>query len=196
MEDLRAAGRWCDLFSISSAIDTAFAACDFSGGDVATAQLVQDYLALHIAIRELPPARPTALRLLSIPGGNGCSACDRPGCLGNRVVEEQGAYTLVFEHHKTRRRRDEAITVAIPAGSTTATLLTDFLGRRRAQLTKSDTTALFIGRDGEAISESAFAAYVPRLLRNLGCGSISYTAVRPHAARHFHPHFAQCSCAT
>jgi hypothetical protein len=182
VEDLRAAGRWCDLYTISQAIDAAFAACDFTGGDVATAQRVQDYLALHIAIRELPPARPTALRLLSI-GGPCSAACDRPGCLGNRLVSKDGgAYSLVFEHHKTRSTRDEAISVAIPAGSTTATLLHDFIGRRRAQLLKTDTYALFIGQNGDAISEAAFSAYVPRLLRNLGLGCISYTAVRQCAA--------------
>lgn len=181
VDDLRAAGRWAELFEISAAIDSAFAAANFSAGDQLAAATLADFLVLHMVIRELPPNRPTALRLLTIPSVQPtCSACQDAACRGNRLEDAgSGAYRIVLEHHKTRRITREAIRVDVPASTTTSKLLTDYLARRRALLLKTDTDALFISpRTGDAYSERAFGDWVPRLLAELGLGHLSFTSVR------------------
>lgn len=180
VDDLRDQGKWADLYQINAAIDTAFAAATFEGNDAATAERVQDQLALHMCVRELPPNRPTALRLLQIPGATpgSCLACADPACKGNRVDDlGDGSFRVVFEHHKTRTRIQEAIRIPVAANTVTAVLLHDYVQRRRPLLVKTDTRALFLNKRGDAFSEYSFGEYVPRLLNQLGLGSLSYTTV-------------------
>jgi hypothetical protein len=97
-----------------------------------------------------------------------------------------GSFRVVFEHHKTRTRIQEAIRIPVAADTVTATLLHDYVQRRRPLLVKTDTRALFLNKRGDAFSEYSFGEYVPRLLNQLGLGSLSYTTVRarpPPAAR-------------
>jgi hypothetical protein len=112
VDDLRRQGKWADLYQINVAIDASFAAANLSGTDAATAELVQDYLALHLCIRDFPPNRPTALRLLSIQPGF-CLACADAACLGNRVLAVDDGYEVVFEHHKTRARTQAPIRLRV-----------------------------------------------------------------------------------
>jgi len=178
VDDLRRQGKWADLYQINVAIDASFAAANLSGTDAATAELVQDYLALHLCIRDFPPNRPTALRLLSIQPGF-CLACADAACLGNRVLAVDDGYEVVFEHHKTRARTQAPIRLRVAGSTATAKLLSDYISTRRSLLVKTDTQALFLSRRGDAFTESSFSDYMPRLLSNLGLGHLSYTTVRP-----------------
>lgn len=186
VDDLRRQRRWCDLFEITGAIDSAYAAADFTDQTADVAADCLRFLLLHMTIRELPPNRPAALRTLLLPGcpAGSCLRCGHATCKGNRIELHEGAYKVLLLHHKTSNKLGTSIIIAIPPASVTHQLLTDYIARRRRLLVKTNTLALFVNpRTGDAFGEKAFADYVPNLLQQMGLGKLSYTTVRPPSER-------------
>ena len=177
-DELRAAGKWAELVEIFGAIDRAAASADLSPMDAPTARLAHDLLMMHICLREVPPNRPGALRILTVPGGAACLRCSDAECKGNRLeLARDGATTIIIAHHKTEKSRTNII-IKVPKESCTQTLVDAYLARRHLLLT-TDTSSLFLNTRGDGFaSDSSFAAYLPRLLAELGLGRLSFTTAR------------------
>jgi hypothetical protein len=167
---------WADLAAIIGVIDTevasVVAAVEAAFGDSlgapppGLALRLQDVLHACLAVRDLPPQRPSCMRRLSVEGVRRCSdpACDIPGCLGNRL----DGLTLVLPHTKTARSRG-TVRLEVPPGSATATLLTQHLAWGRAALLKGgDSDALFVATHGAEYSEAAFNSRLTTCLQRWG----------------------------
>lgn len=180
MTDIADSDEWAELAEVVGVIDAEVAAvrAALAGTrDVALAARVQDALLACMAIRDLPPQRPTSLRRVGVPGLNRCldPSCDAPACLGNRLE----GHTLILVHTKTARSRG-VMRLTIDEASATAALLAEHLAWGRAALVGVATCdSLFVGADGAAISESAFNTRLAACLQRWGLGAhITFTKVR------------------
>ena len=189
MAELVDSDEWADLAAIIAVIDAEVAAVlaavvdAFADDDArhepppGLAARLQDALLACVAVRDLPPQRPSSLRRVSVAGAARCSdsACALPGCLGNRL----DGRTLVLPHTKTARSRG-TVRLEVPPDSSTDTLLTHHLTWGRAALLKGgDSDALFVSPHGAAYSEAGFNARLTTCLRKWGLSArITHCKVR------------------
>lgn len=173
---------WAELGEIVAVIDAEVArvrASVASGARTpAVAAAVQSALLACVAIRDLPPQRPTSLRRVSVPNSQRCldPGCAVAGCLGNRL----DGLTLIMPHTKTARSRG-TMRLELPPGSAAAELLSHHLTWGRALLVAADEdcAALFVGRGGQAWSEHGFNNHLTRCLRQWGLPArITHTKAR------------------
>lgn len=202
---------WAELSEIVAVIDAEVAAVRAALVDEprspALAMRVQDALLACVALRDLPPQRPTSLRRVSVEGTPRCldPDCAAEGCLGNRLHGR----TLILVHTKTARSRG-TIRLEVADGTAAAELLQQHLAWGRAVLVGTgDCAALFVGRRGGAFSETAFNKRLTTCLCRWGLGArITHTRVsqrrgcgraappRPPSRRLSRTHARRRSCAT
>lgn len=189
---------WAELSEIVAVIDAEVAAVRAAlvaePHSPALATRVQDALLACVALRDLPPQRPTSLRRVSVEGTPRCldPDCAAEGCLGNRLHGR----TLILVHTKTARSRG-TIRLEVADGTAAAELLQQHLAWARAVLVGAgDCAALFVGRRGGAFSETAFNKRLTTCLCRWGLGArITHTRVsqrrgRGRARRHALPRAA------
>jgi hypothetical protein len=180
--------QWAELSEIIACIDTEVAAVTAAAVDPeaarckALAQRLQDALLACMAIRDLPPQRPSSLRRVSVHAAGAAAppcldgACSIVGCLGNRLV----GHRLILPHHKTARSRG-VMQLDVPADSATATLLEHHLGWGRALLLGDaplPCPALFLSQHGVAYTVEAFRARISASLTRYGLSArITHTKV-------------------
>jgi len=180
VEELVDSDEWAELGEIVAVIDAQVARVRtaLTGSRTpALAAAVQSALLACVAIRDLPPQRPTSLRRVSVPNSNRCLEpdCAVAGCLGNRV----DGTTLILVHTKTARSRG-TLRLELPAASAAAELLSHHLAWGRALLVaEEDCTALFLSRNGGTWSEAGFNNHLSRCLRAWGLPArITHTKAR------------------
>jgi hypothetical protein len=185
--------QWAELSEIIACIDTEVAAVTAADVDPAVersralALRLQDALLACMAIRDLPPQRPSSLRRVHAGGAAAppCleSGCAIVGCLGNRLV----GLRLILPHTKTARSRG-VMQLDVPVASATATLLGHHLSWGRALLRDDDDDdaplcpGLFLTPRGVLYTADAFRARITASLLRYGLSArITHTKVRaPH----------------
>jgi len=194
IEELVDSDEWADLADIVAVIDTEVASVTAAAAaephSYALARRIQDALLACVALRDLPPQRPTSLRRVSVEGTPRCldPDCAAAGCLGNRLHGR----TLILVHTKTARSRG-TIRLEVKAGTAAAALLELHLAWGRALLVGAgDCAALFVARSGAAFSEGAFNKRLAQCLCRWGLSArITHTRVSHRCAalrrRHARP---------
>lgn len=175
LEELRAAGEYCDLAELWLHIDTFLAEVDYTLHTPANARVVHDALMLLFCFRDHPVTRPTCIRYLLLPGTvEACRQCTVAGCLGN----SWSGMTAIIRHFKTASTYGtHAITVQ--AGSRTEFVLGEYVAWSRPLLIKdASSNALFLTRHGRPfIRDGCFNKYLPRLLLQVSGAKLSWTKV-------------------
>ncbi len=174
------------LSTIQQQVEVVLAAIDQQGMTATLARQLQDVLLACSVFGHLPPIRISCIRTLVLPDYQG--ACHDPDCIhdaachGNQLqrVAHQGLH-MHLPHHKNESSWGRAaIAFTLPQElaklmelhiSQGHKLLTDYIG-------VEDECHVFVDRQGRPFSDSNFTIYWDKMLRDMGCPSISPSLCR------------------